>query len=131
MKQYESSTATLRTLLSHPSLQREKCEETLEALAEVNAEQREIDDMIRMGVDVALDGDVAGIDESEVAMELEELVNDVKRAQEEKYEIARLERTKQRLPDAPKDDGTTDLEDELEKLTLQGATKELRMEALP
>ena len=68
MKLYESSTATLRTLLSHPSLQREKVEETLEALAEVNAEQREIDDMIRMGVDVALDGGAAGIDESEVAM---------------------------------------------------------------
>ena len=58
-------------------------------------------------------------------------MNDAKRAQEEKDEIARLERTKQTLPDAPKDDGTTDLEDELEKLTLQGATKELRMEALP
>ena len=49
MKQYESSTATLRMLLSHPSLQREKVDETLEALAEVNAEQRELDETIRMG----------------------------------------------------------------------------------
>ena len=44
MKQYESSTATLREILSDPSLQHDKVEETMDAMAEASAQHKEIDD---------------------------------------------------------------------------------------
>ena len=53
MKTYESSTATLRAVLAHPLLQREKVDETMDAMASANAEARDIDDAIKIGMDVA------------------------------------------------------------------------------
>ena len=72
MKSYESSTATLKTILSHPSLQRDSVDKTLEALAEANADARELDNSIRIAGDVAL-----GVDENmddEIETEWAELV---------------------------------------------------------
>ncbi|KAG1754636.1 Snf7-domain-containing protein [Suillus lakei] len=90
MKTYESSTATLKAILSHPSLQRDKIEETLDALAASNADAREIDDAIRMGGDiVAVD---AGIDDTEIEAELNALVEEAEKERDEAVEQAVLEK---------------------------------------
>src|SRR5258708_4126876 len=52
MRMYESSTATLRAILAHPSLRRESIDQTLDALAEANTDAKEIDDAVRIGADV-------------------------------------------------------------------------------
>ncbi|ESK85557.1 snf7 family protein [Moniliophthora roreri MCA 2997] len=72
---YSSSTATLRNILSHPSLQRESIEKTMEAMAEANADAKEVDDAIRIGGDVAV-GAHDTIDEDELQAELEGLVRE-------------------------------------------------------
>ena len=75
MKSYESSTATLRAILAHPLLQREKVDETMDALAAANDEARDVNDTIQLGATVA-QGD-ASIDDSELEAELEALVHEV------------------------------------------------------
>lgn len=90
MKSYESSTATLRAILSHPSLRREKIDETLDAMSSANADAKDIDEAIRMGVDMA-QAEV-GIDESELEAELATLVKEV---EAEKAEDDRREKEKQ------------------------------------
>lgn len=77
MKTYQSSTATLKAILSHPSLQRDKIEETMDALATSTADAREIDDAIRMGGDMAA-VDV-GIDDTELEAELNALVEEAEK----------------------------------------------------
>ncbi|KAI0345138.1 hypothetical protein BDW22DRAFT_1001391 [Trametopsis cervina] len=74
MKSYESSTATLRAILSHPSLQREKIDETMDAMASANADAKDIDEAIRDGIDIA-QTDV-GVDDSELEAELAALVKE-------------------------------------------------------
>ncbi|KAJ2913218.1 hypothetical protein MD484_g7193, partial [Candolleomyces efflorescens] len=73
MKSYESSTATLKAILSHPSLQRENVDKTMDALAEANADAREIDDAVRIGGDVAI-GVGESVDEADIESEWAELV---------------------------------------------------------
>lgn len=90
MRSYETSTATLRAILSHPSLQREKIDETMDAMASANADAKDIDEAIRVGVDMA-QTDV-GIDESELEAELATLVKEV---EAEKAEEDRREKEKQ------------------------------------
>ena len=46
MRTYESRTATLRALLAHPSLQRDVVERTFDALADANADARELDEAV-------------------------------------------------------------------------------------
>ncbi|KAG2158232.1 Snf7-domain-containing protein [Suillus bovinus] len=77
MKMYESSTATLKAILSHPSLQRDKIEETMDALAASTADAREIDNAIRMGEDMAAVD--AGIDDTELEAELNALVEEAEK----------------------------------------------------
>ena len=86
MKSYESSTATLREILAHPLLQREKIDETMDAMASANADAREVDDAIQMGAEMAQAD--AGVDESELEAELQALVRDVEK---EKGEAAEAE----------------------------------------
>ncbi|KAJ3552379.1 hypothetical protein NM688_g4178 [Phlebia brevispora] len=74
MKSYESSTATLRSILAHPLLQREKIDETMDAMASANADAQEIDDTIRIGAEIT-QGE-AGIDEAELEEELNKLVQE-------------------------------------------------------
>ena len=71
MKAYESSTATLKSILSHPSLDRSNIDTTMEALAEANADAREINDAVRIGADVAVGN---GIDDSDIEAELQDLI---------------------------------------------------------
>ncbi|TFY63276.1 hypothetical protein EVJ58_g3334 [Rhodofomes roseus] len=77
MKSYESSTTTLRAILAHPSLQREKIDETMEAMTSANADAKEIDDAIAMGTDIA-QADVA-IDDAELEDEWKVLVQEAER----------------------------------------------------
>ncbi|KAG2041616.1 Snf7-domain-containing protein [Suillus americanus] len=90
MKTYESSTATLKAILSHPSLQRDKIEETMDALATSTADAREIDDAIRMGEDMtAVD---AGIDDMELEVELNALVEEAEKERAGAVEQAVVEK---------------------------------------
>jgi len=83
MKSYESSTLTLRSILAHPSLQRERIDETMDALAEANANAREVDDAVRMGGDVAV-GVEDAVDEEELERELKEMVREAEAEKEAK-----------------------------------------------
>jgi charged multivesicular body protein 7 len=69
VKTYESSTATLRALLAHPSLGRDSMERTFDALADANADARELDEAVRSGMDVGLGMNVSP-DEDEIKAEL-------------------------------------------------------------
>ncbi|KAJ7510064.1 Snf7-domain-containing protein [Mycena galericulata] len=78
MKSYQSSTATLRSILSHPSLQRESIEKTMDAMAEANADAKEVDQSIRIGGDVALGIDAA-FDDAEFEEELKMLAQEAEK----------------------------------------------------
>jgi len=78
VKTYESSTATLRALLEHPSVQRDAVERTFDALADANADARELDEAVRSGMDVALGVDASPDDEDEIKAELAALEAEAK-----------------------------------------------------
>lgn len=78
MKTYESSAATLRALLAHPSLQRDAVERTFDALAGANEDARGLDEAVRSGMDVALGVDVSPDDEDEIKAELAALEAEAK-----------------------------------------------------
>ena len=92
MKSYESSAATLRAILAHPLLQREKIDETMDALAAANADAREVDDAIQIGADLA-HGEVV-VDDSELEAELAALVSEV---EVEKAQVQRAQLEAQEL----------------------------------
>ncbi|KAF9564411.1 hypothetical protein CPC08DRAFT_631278 [Agrocybe pediades] len=73
MKSYESSTSTLRAILAHPSLERSAIDKTMEALAEANADAKEVDDAVRLGGNLAVGVDDAMIDDDELEAELRAL----------------------------------------------------------
>ena len=74
VKAYESSTATLRALLAHPSLERDAVERTFDALADANTDARELDDAVRSGMDLAVGASAPPEDEDEINAELAALV---------------------------------------------------------
>ena len=80
MKSYDSSATTLRTILAHPSLQRDSIDKTMDALAEANLDAREVDDAVRMSGDVALGVDGI-VDDDELEAELKALVEEAETAQ--------------------------------------------------
>jgi orotidine-5'-phosphate decarboxylase len=79
MKSYETSTATLKAVLAHPSLGRTHVDETLEALAEANATAREVDDAIRASTQLANAEAGREIDDDEIEAELAALARDAER----------------------------------------------------
>ncbi|KAF9075127.1 hypothetical protein BDP27DRAFT_1415505 [Rhodocollybia butyracea] len=81
LKSYKASTTTLRSILSHPSLQRDSIDQTMEAMAEANADAREIDDAVRIGGDIAVG--VSDIDDDELEEELKKLTLESEREKEE------------------------------------------------
>lgn len=101
MKTYESSTATLKAILNHPSLRRDKIEETMDALAASTADAREIDDAIRMGGDMA--AAEAGIDDAELEAELNALVEETEKERAEAAEQAVLEKLRDLEARTPQD----------------------------
>lgn len=99
MESYESSTMTLRMILDHPSLQRDKIDETMEAMANASADAKEVDDAIRLGGDMAVAD--AGIDESELEDELQALVKESEK-EREMAEIERAQEMRENAPEAPR-----------------------------
>ena len=90
MKSYESSTATLRGILAHPSLARDNIDRTLEALAEANADAREMDDAVRMGGDLSTGvADAVGVDEDDLEAELRAMVKETEDEAEQARELVR------------------------------------------
>jgi charged multivesicular body protein 7 len=99
MKSYESSTTTLRAILAHPSLQRYKIDETMDAMTSASADARDVGEAIGMGGDVAFETD--GL---ELGEELEALVKELEREREgdaEKDIRGRLEDTEMKAPKQP------------------------------
>jgi charged multivesicular body protein 7 len=80
MKSYDSSAVTLRTILAHPSLQRDSIDKMMDALAEANVDAREVDDAVRMSGDVALGTDGI-VDDDELEAEWKALVEEAETAQ--------------------------------------------------
>lgn len=80
MKSYDSSAITLRTILAHPSLQRDSIDKTMDALAEANLDAREVDDAVRMSGDVAIGIDGI-VDDDELEAEWKALVEEAETAQ--------------------------------------------------
>jgi len=94
VKTYESSTATLRALLAHPSLQRDAVDRTLEALADANADARELDEAVRSGMDVASGVEVPPEDDEEIQAELAALEAEARaeaRAREKTQQVVESE----------------------------------------
>lgn len=73
MALYAQSTATLKTILSHPSLQRDTIDATMDALADANADAKDIDETIRNGATIA-SGDP--YDDAELEEELQHLLRE-------------------------------------------------------
>jgi charged multivesicular body protein 7 len=82
MKTYEKSTATLQVILNHPSLRRDKIDETMDALAAANADAREVDEAIKIGGDTAT-AEAGVVDDAELEDELNELVKEAEREKAE------------------------------------------------
>ncbi|KAF9641821.1 hypothetical protein BDM02DRAFT_3194492, partial [Thelephora ganbajun] len=105
MKLYETSTVTLRTILSHPVLRRDKIDETMEALHNVTEDAKDVDLTIRL----AGEAEQANIvDDDEIEGELRALVKgieDEKRVAEEREALEELKRLGERLEEvkAPMD----------------------------
>ncbi|KAJ9098944.1 hypothetical protein QFC19_006168 [Naganishia cerealis] len=87
MKAYEASTGTLKSVLSHPSLQREHIDTTMDALAEAMADQQEIDDAIQSGGQVAVSAAGMEADEGDLQRELEGLVKEREEEEVKKSEV--------------------------------------------
>ncbi|KZO97862.1 hypothetical protein CALVIDRAFT_554340 [Calocera viscosa TUFC12733] len=93
MKAYETSSATLRTLLRDPRLQRERVDQTMESMAEALADHREIERAVEMGGEDARAAAGLEIDEREIEKELEEIVREQEKEGEREREV--------RLPQPP------------------------------
>ena len=91
MKLYESSTATLRTILSHPSLQRDKVDETMDALHSATEDAKDVDLTIRLAGEV---DQAAIIDDDEIEREFSALLRDEEREKLAVQERAVLDDTK-------------------------------------
>jgi len=89
MKSYESSASTLRAILTHPSLQRESIDATLDALAEANADASEVDEAIRMGGNISV-GVESVIDDDELDAELRGLILEAGVEKQEKLDMEKM-----------------------------------------
>ena len=122
MKLYESSTVTLRTILSHPSLQRNKIDETMDALHNATEDAKDIDLTIRL----AGEAEQAGIiDDDEIEREFRALLQDAENEKLVAQERVALEDAKgleRRLEEAkvPKDVPETAGEREIGVLVEEG-----------
>lgn len=104
MKAYETSTVTLKALLSHPLLQRDKIDETMEAMAEAAADQAEVDQAIRLGGAVVSTASGVAIDENELQEELQQIIIEEKEREEakmkEQQELERVQKDRAEQEDA-------------------------------
>ena len=86
-------------ILDHPSLQRDKIDEAMEAMANASADAKEVEDAIRLGGDMAVAD--AGIDESTLEDELQALVKESEKEME-MAEIERVQEMRENAPEAPR-----------------------------
>ena len=109
MAAYEHSTSTLKALLANPLLDRDRVDSTTEALAETLADQREIDEAIQHGGEVAMSaGGRVAADEDDLERELAGMVADEKaRADEEKQSREKEERTRKEREEKRREDEST------------------------
>jgi charged multivesicular body protein 7 len=98
MKSYESSTATLRVILSHPSLQRDKIEETMDAMFSATQDAKDVDETIHSAGDMGY----LSVDEDELEEELKALVQEAERQNGEAADTLKVEQ-QQRERDAAQD----------------------------
>jgi len=91
MKLYESSTVTLRTILSHPSLQRDKIDETMDALHSATEDAKDVDLTIRLAGEAE---QATIIDDDEIEREFRALVQDVEKEKSAAQERVALEDSK-------------------------------------
>ena len=97
MKSYESSAVTLRTILSHPSLQRDKIDETMDALHAATEDAKDVDLTIRLAGEAE---QATIIDDDEIERELRALVQDtenVRLAAKEREALEDSKRLEERL----------------------------------
>ncbi|SJL00495.1 uncharacterized protein ARMOST_03808 [Armillaria ostoyae] len=114
LESYAQSTSTLRTILSHPLLQRESIEQTMEAMAEANADAKEIDDAVRIGGDIAI-GAKAIYDEDELQAELNRLIQESKEEEDIK---ALEEKQRSRKDETPGKNVDNAIAEETEKMAI-------------
>lgn len=101
MKSYETSASTLRSILAHPSLQRDSVDNTLESLSAATADAREVDDAIRLGGEMAVAEAGYEVGEEELEEELRALVEEGEREKLEKLETEKvMEKQKEREREA-------------------------------
>lgn len=79
MKVYESSTTTLRAILSHPALVKSNIDATMEAMAEANYDAQGIDSAVRLAGDVAL-GVNEQVNEDEIEEEWKKLFQEAEQS---------------------------------------------------
>lgn len=84
---YSSATASLKSLLNHPSLQRENVENTMDALQEALADQKEIEDIVAEGGKAANGQDLV---EDEIQEELKAMEEEAKKEREKEEDARRL-----------------------------------------
>lgn len=104
MKSYETSASTLRSILTHPSLQRDSIDNTLDALSAATADAREVDDAIRLGGEMAAAEAEYEVGEDELEAELKALVEEGEREKMERVETEKdVEKQKEREKEVEKD----------------------------
>lgn len=103
MSAYQSATSSLKTLLAHPSLQKDNVENTMDDLRETLADQKEIEEIV-----TSTGKEVSGVEGDEVDEEIrEELARMQQEANEEKRkkedeEIVRRKQAEDQGPSAAK-----------------------------
>lgn len=108
MKSYETSASTLRSILTHPSLQRDSIDNTLDALSAATADAREVDDAIRLGGEMAAAEASYEVGEEELEAELKALVEEGEREKMEKMETEKVMEKQEREKEVEKDKTAVD-----------------------
>lgn len=108
LQAYQSATTSLKSLLAHPSMQRDNVENTMEALQDVLADQKEIEDVVTEGGRTISGTDLV---EDEIQAELDAMQKEAEEEQRKKQDQARLEKehaTKSPTTEAQKETGIAD-----------------------
>lgn len=116
MSAYTAATASLKSLLAHPCLQREHVEATMDDLQEALADQKEIEDVVSDTAHQINGGEEA---EDEVQTELRALEAEMQEEQEKANAARKLEERQRAEADRHKPDGrlaTAQSQDQVEKL---------------
>lgn len=94
MKAYETSTMTLKSLLAHPALNRDKINETMEAMAEATADHAEVEAAINLGGEGVAVAAGMTIDEDALQAELQQMVEEKEKEEMEMKEMEALEKAR-------------------------------------